>query len=101
VCALDKEFTGVERLRAVKEAGPERKLVAFVADASGVPRAGMEIEPAGVVTSGTHSPSLGRGIGMGYVPAAAASVDTPIEISVRGRPLPAHLVAKPIYKKEH
>src|SRR4051794_13982890 len=63
VCALDKDFTGVERLRAVKEAGPERELVAFVMDEKAIPRAGMAGVPGGGGTAGTHPPRLDRGIG--------------------------------------
>jgi aminomethyltransferase len=100
VCALDKDFTGVEELRRMKEAGPERKLVAFVMDERAIPRQGMPIDGGGEVTSGTHSPMLDVGIGMGYVPADYAQPDTPLTIDVRGRPRHAHVVKKPIYKKE-
>jgi aminomethyltransferase len=99
-CALGKEFTGVAKLRRVKEDGPERKLVAFVMDERAVPRQGMAIEGGGEVTSGTHSPMLDQGIGMGYVPAAAAAPGTELVIDVRGRPKRAHVVRKPIYVKE-
>src|SRR5256885_2807109 len=67
VCALGKEFTGVEELRRIKEAGPQRKLVAFVMEESGIPRQGMTIAEGGEVTSGSHSPMLEVGIGLGYV----------------------------------
>jgi aminomethyltransferase len=100
VCALDKEFTGVSELRRIREAGPSRKLVAFVMDDKAVPRQGMPVTGGGEVTSGTHSPMLDRGIGMGYVPAASAMPGTEIEIDVRGRPKRAHVVQKPIYVKE-
>jgi aminomethyltransferase len=99
-CALEKEFTGVEELRRVKENGPQRKLVAFVLDEPAVPRQGMAVEGGGEVTSGTHSPMLDRGIGMGYVPAATATPDTELVIDVRGRAKRAHVVKKPIYVKE-
>ena len=69
-CALDKEFTGVDELRRIKEQGPERKLVAFVMEEKAIPRQGMAIDEGGEVTSGSHSPMLDVGIGMGYVPAA-------------------------------
>ena len=75
-CALDKDFTGAERLREIKEAGPERKLVAFRMTESAIPRQGMAIDGGGEVTSGTHSPMLDVGIGMGYVPAATAEPGT-------------------------
>jgi aminomethyltransferase len=99
-CALETEFTGAEELRRIKEEGPERKLVAFVMTEKAIPRQGMPIEGGGEVTSGSHSPMLDVGIGMGYVPAATASPDTEITIDVRGRPRGARIVKKPIYKKE-
>ena len=70
-CALETEFTGVERLREVKASGPERKLVAFRMTEKAIPRQGMAIEGGGEVTSGSLSPMLDVGIGLGYVPAAA------------------------------
>ena len=100
VCALDKQFTGVEELRRIKERGPEQKLVAFVMTEKAIPRQGMPIEGGGIVTSGSHSPMLDVGIGMGYVPAATAQPETEITIDVRGRPRRARIVKKPIYKKE-
>jgi aminomethyltransferase len=99
-CRLEKEFTGAQELREIKARGPERKLVPFVMEEKAVPRQGMPIEGGGEVTSGTHSPMLDRGIGMGYVPAAAASPDTELTIDVRGRPRRASVVTKPIYKRE-
>ena len=100
VCALDKEFTGAGELRRIKEARPERKLVAFVMEETGVPRQGMAVLGGGEVTSGTHSPMLDRGIGMGYVPAAQAEPGTELTIDVRGRDRRARVVKKPIYKRE-
>jgi aminomethyltransferase len=99
-CALEKEFSGVERLRELKARGSERKLVSFVMDEKAVPRQGMAIEGGGEVTSGTHSPLLDRGIGMGYVPAPSATPDTELVIDVRGKPRRAHVVKRPIYKRE-
>jgi glycine cleavage system T protein (aminomethyltransferase) len=99
-CALDKEFEGVDVLRRIKAEGPERRLVAFVMEDKAIPRHGMAIEGGGEVTSGTHSPMLDIGIGMGYVPAAQASSGTELTIDVRGRPPRAQVVKKPIYKRE-
>jgi aminomethyltransferase len=99
-CALEKEFTGAAELRRVKEEGPSRRLVAFVMEEKAVPRQAMPIEGGGEVTSGTHSPSLDVGIGMGYVPAASAAPDTRLTIDVRGRPRAARVVRKPIYHRE-
>jgi aminomethyltransferase len=100
VCALDTEFTGVEELRRIKAEGPARKLVAFVMREPGIPRQGMTIEEGGEVTSGSHSPMLDRGIGMGYVDVAHTEPATTLTIDVRGRPRRAEVVKKPIYNKE-
>jgi aminomethyltransferase len=100
-CALAKEFTGAEPLREIKERGPDRKLAAFVMEERAVPRQGMPItNPPGKVTSGSHSPMLDVGIGMGYVPADRAAPGTDLTIDVRGRERRARVVAKPIYKRE-
>jgi aminomethyltransferase len=99
-CALEKEFTGVDVLRRQKETGPEEKLVAFVMEEQGIPRQGMRIEEGGEVTSGTLSPMLDKGIGLGYVAAALAEPGTDITVDVRGRPRRARIVKKPIYKGE-
>ena len=105
VSALDKEFTGVAELRRIKEEGPAQRLAAFVMDDPGIPRQGMTIlgsdgGAVGEVTSGSHSPVLERGIGMGYVAAALASPDTELTIDVRGRQRRATVVKKPIYSRE-
>jgi aminomethyltransferase len=100
VCALDEQFTGVEELRRIKEAGPRRRLVAFVMVDRAIPRAGMGIAEGGEVTSGSLSPMLDVGIGMGYVEAAAAAPDSELTIDVRGRPRKARVVKKPIYKRD-
>jgi aminomethyltransferase len=102
-CALGKDFTGAETLRRIKEEGPAWKLVAFVMEEKAVPRQGMAIsapDGGGEVTSGTHSPMLDQGIGMGYVPAASAKAGTELTIDVRGRERRATVVPKPIYTKE-
>ena len=99
-CALEKEFTGVTEVRRIKEQGPERKLAAFVMEEKAIPRQGMAIDGGGEVTSGSHSPMLDVGIGMGYVPAARAVPGTTLTIDVRGKPRAAKVVKKPIYKRE-
>ena len=95
---------GVQRRRRAapdRGGGAREKLVAFVMDEKAVPRQGMAIAGGGEVTSG-HA--LARcstsGIGMGYVPAAAAVPETELVIDVRGKPRRAHVVKKPIYVKE-
>jgi aminomethyltransferase len=100
VCALDKKFTGAEELRRIKADGAERRLVAFVMEEPAIPRQGMPIVEGGEVTSGSHSPILERGIGMGYVPAKLARPDTELTIDVRGRRRRARAVKKPIYSRE-
>jgi aminomethyltransferase len=100
VCMLDKDFTGAGELRRIKEAGPERRLAAFVMEEAGIPRQGMAIAEGGEVTSGSHSPMLEVGIGMGYVPAGLAQPGSELTIDVRGRLRRARVVKKPIYSRE-
>lgn len=100
-CALDaKDFTGADVLRQIKAAGPSHKLVSFVMDEKAVPRQGMPIVKGGAVTSGSHSPMLDVGIGMGYVIARRAVPDHELMIDVRGKLRKAHVVKRPIYKRE-
>jgi glycine cleavage system T protein (aminomethyltransferase) len=99
-CALDKTFTGVEVIREVAASGPTERLVPFVMEDRAIPRQGMAIEGGGRVTSGTHSPMLDVGIGMGYVPTEQSRPDTELIVDVRGRPRRARVVRKPIYKRE-
>jgi aminomethyltransferase len=99
VCALETDFTGAVELRRIKADGPARKLVAFVMQDPGIPRQGMAIAEGGEVTSGSHSPMLEKGIGMGYVAAEHADPGATLTIDVRGRERRAEIVKKPIYKK--
>jgi len=104
--SLDKdEFIGRRVLAEQKAHGTKKKLVAFkMAEKSAPPRPHYPIltsgARAGVVTSGTQSPSLGIGIGMGYVPPGNADVNGRIQIEIRGKPFPAVVVKKPIYKPQ-
>jgi aminomethyltransferase len=106
--ALDKgEFTGRSVLAEQKAKGTGKKLVAFkMTDRSAPPRphyaiwsTGPGAAKIGEVVSGTQSPSLGIGIGMGYLPPEFAKANTPIEIEIRGKRAPAVLVPKPTYRK--
>jgi aminomethyltransferase len=103
--ALDKdEFTGRAVLAEQKANGVKKKLVAFkMTDKSAPPRPHYPIWANGVsvgeVVSGTQSPSLNLGIGMGYVPPEFAKADTKIEIEIRGKRFGAVVVPKPIYRK--
>ncbi len=100
VCALETEFTGVAPLRELKAAGPERKLVAFRMTEQAIPRQGMAIEGGGEVTSGSLSPMLEVGIGLGYLPAARAAPGSALTVDVRGRARRGEVASKPIYKRE-
>jgi len=100
VCALGKDFVGADVLRDVKARGPERKLAAFRMTEQAIPRQGMSIEGGGEVTSGSLSPMLEVGIGLGYVPAGASAPGTELTVDVRGRPRRGEVVPKPIYKRE-
>jgi aminomethyltransferase len=100
VCALDTGFIGAGTLGEVKAEGPERKLVAFRMTEQAIPRQGMAIEGGGEVTSGSLSPMLEVGIGLGYVPAGSSTPGTGLTVDVRGRPRKAEVVPKPIYKRE-
>jgi aminomethyltransferase len=65
-----------------------------------IPRQGMAIEGGGEVTSGSHSPMLDVGIGMGYVPAAQSTAGTKLAVDVRGKTRTARVVKRPIYERE-
>ena len=103
ICKFSKEFTNSNALEDEKRRGPERKLIAFELDDRGIPRQGYDIvdsqgKKIGVVTSGTMSPSLGKGIGLGYVPTIFASVDSKINIQIRKNTVPATVIKLPFYK---
>lgn len=103
ITKFTKDFTNSEALKAEKERGVERKLVAFELDERGIPRHGYDVVDndgniIGVVTSGTMSPSLGKGIGLGYVPSSFADIDGKINIQIRKNAIPATIVKLPFYK---
>lgn len=95
---LNKEtFIGKDALVKQKEAGVKRRLVAFTMDDKGIPRQGYDIvnldgEKIGVVTSGTHSPTLGYPIGMGYVDVDFAKAGTEIQVQIRKRQARATII---------
>jgi aminomethyltransferase len=97
-CKEDTGFIGADAVRAEREAGPREKLAAFVME-EGIPRQGNAIAGGGEVTSGTMSPSLGVGIGMGYVPAERATPGTRLEVDVRGKVRAATVRPKPLYQR--
>lgn len=103
ITKFTKDFVNSDNLKKEKEAGIKRKLVAFQLDERGIPRQGYDIVEAdgtviGNVTSGTMSPSLGIGIGLGYVPVSHKELGTKIHIKIRKNTVPATLVKLPFYK---
>lgn len=103
VTKFTKDFVNSEALENEKAHGPERKLIAFELDERGIPRHGYDIvdghgKKIGVVTSGTMSPSMGKGIGLGYVPTIFSKLGSKINIQIRKNALPATVVKPPFYK---
>jgi aminomethyltransferase len=99
-CKLDTGFIGADALRGTR---PEQTLVPFAFTDAGIPRQGNTVRTQhgeGVVTSGSLSPCLELGIGMAYVPVAAAETGTELEVDVRGKPRAAEVREKPLYRKE-
>jgi len=104
VTKFSKDFVNSEALQAQKEAGVSKKLVGFELNGKGIPRQGYDIvnetgTVIGKVTSGTMGPSVGKGIGMGYVETAFAKAETEIHIQIRKKTIPAVVVKTPFYKK--
>ena len=99
------DFNGRQVLLEQMEEGTPERLAGFVIDGRGLPRHGYPICSAGdgaqigVVTSGGHSPTLQKGIGLGYVPAEYAEAETRIAIEVRGKAIPATVMKTPFYKR--
>jgi aminomethyltransferase len=104
ITKFDKEFTNSENLKKQKEEGVTKKLVAFEMLDRAIPRHDYEIvdqdgNNIGIVTSGTMSPSMNIGIGLGYVPTTFSTVDSAIFIRIRKNDVPAKVVKLPFYKK--
>ena len=104
ITKFNKEFTNSENLKNQKEIGVTKKLVAFEMLERAVPRHDYEIvnktgAVIGIVTSGTMSPSLNKGIGLGYVTVANSAVESDIFIRIRKNDVPAKVVKLPFYKK--
>jgi len=103
ITKFTKDFVNSEALANEKAHGPERKLIAFELDERGIPRHDYDIvdgqgKKIGVVTSGTMSPSMGKGIGLGYVPTIFSEVGSKIQIQIRKKAIPATVVKLPFYK---
>jgi aminomethyltransferase len=103
-CAEATGFVGSEPIARARAEGPAELLAPFKIEGAGIPRQGNAVlaggEQAGVVTSGTFSPSLEVGIGMAYVRGDLAEPGTEVEIDVRGKRRPARIASKPLYRKE-
>lgn len=104
VTKFTKDFVNSENLAKQKEEGVKRKLIAFELDERGIPRHDYDIvdvdgKVIGIVTSGTMSPSMGKGIGLGYVPKDFSNLGSKIYIQIRKKAVPATVVKLPFYKK--
>lgn len=103
ITKFTKNFINSDNLLKEKELGTQRRLVAFELDERGIPRQGYDIlnnqgDKIGEVTSGTMSPTLAKGIGMGYIPTNLKSVGTKLYIQIRKKIIPATIVKLPFYK---
>lgn len=103
ITKFNKEFTNSDNLKKQKEAGVTKKLIGFEMQERAVPRHDYEIVDAngnniGIVTSGTMSPCLNKGIGMGYITIDNSAVDSEIFIRIRKKDVPAKVVKMPFYK---
>jgi aminomethyltransferase len=98
-------FLGRDALERQKAAGVARKLVGFEVNGRGIARHGHELTvnetgQKGVVTSGTQTPTIGKAIGLAYVPAPAATPGTTLTVDVRGKEVSAAVVPTPFYKRK-
>jgi aminomethyltransferase len=107
VVKLDKgDFVGREALGQIKQAGARRKLAGFEMVGRGIARGGYEIRSTdgqriGEVTTGMPSPTLGKNLGLGYVPAELAAEGSEFDVIVRDRPVRATVVKTPFYKPRY
>ncbi|WP_404811778.1 glycine cleavage system aminomethyltransferase GcvT [Capnocytophaga canimorsus] len=104
ITKFTKDFVNAEAIKAHKENGVTKKLVGFEMQEKAIPRHDYEIVDAngnviGKVTSGTMAPSLGKGIGLGYVPTELAKPGSEIFIQIRKNRVPATIVKLPFYKQ--
>ncbi len=103
ITKFSKSFVNSQALKMEKEAGPDMKLIGFELEERGIPRQEYEIVDKdgavmGQVTSGTMSPSLGKGIGLGYVSSKNAAEGATIYIRIRKNLIPATIVKPPFFK---
>jgi aminomethyltransferase len=107
VVKLDKPagFLGHAALAKVKAEGPKRSIVGFEMVGRGIGRHGYPLlsksgEPVGICTSGGPSPTLGKSIGLGYLPIALTAIDTEFLVDCRGKSIEAKVVKTPFYKRK-
>ncbi|MBC7000098.1 glycine cleavage system aminomethyltransferase GcvT [Cytophaga sp. FL35] len=103
ITKFTKDFVNSENIQKEKEVGPKNKLVAFEMNDRAIPRHGYDIvddagAKIGSVTSGTMSPSLNKGIGLGYVPSNLSKIGSNIKIQIRKKAVDATVVKLPFYK---
>ncbi|GIM52953.1 aminomethyltransferase [Capnocytophaga cynodegmi] len=103
ITKFTKDFISSDIIKSDKENGVDKKLVGFEMQEKAIPRHGYEIvdnqgNVIGNVTSGTMSPSLGKGIGLGYVPTELSKLGSEIFIQIRKNKVPATVVKLPFYK---
>lgn len=101
---LDKgDFVGKEAIYDLKDKGPGRVRVGFRMREKGIPRQGQEVfvedEAVGKITSGTFSPTLNVGIGMGFVKPTYAGLGQRLSVKIRDRSIPAEVVKLPFYQR--
>ncbi|HEX7668613.1 MAG TPA: glycine cleavage system aminomethyltransferase GcvT, partial [Polyangiaceae bacterium] len=105
VVKFDKpDFVGKAALAKVKAEGSARRLVGFEMTGRGVARHGYPLQSTdgkevGICTSGAPSPTIGKSIGLGYLPSAMATVGTEFLVDCRGRGIAAKVVSTPFYKR--
>ncbi len=107
VVKLDKPggFLGRDAIAEVKAAGPTRTIVGFEMVGRGIARHGYPLlaedgTRLGVCTSGGPSPTLGKSIGLGYLPVAHSAIDTKFFVDCRGKSIEAKVVKTPFYKRK-
>ncbi|WP_340198862.1 glycine cleavage system aminomethyltransferase GcvT [Ascidiimonas sp. W6] len=105
ITKFSKDFVNSENLRKQKEEGITKKLVGFELLERGIPRKDYQITNEegnilGIVTSGTMAPSIGKGIGLGYVPIALSKPESLLYIQIRKKLIPAKVIKLPFYKND-
>ncbi len=101
---IDADFIGKSVLKSYKTTGAPRKMVGIEMTGRGIPRHGYPVfvgdEPVGIITTGTQVPLTKRNIGMSIIKTAFAEIDQVVSVEIRGKKIPAVVVATPFYKRE-